>query len=184
LAYRRDGGENHSGGGRLCADFLRVVQGGQATEMAALLQRLADDPGWQVDESKALLATLQAILSGSRDPELAGTPALDYRDAVEVQLLLEVLGEFDIESLQFKKDVAKAVHKQEQYRLAQQVLRGPSGGHPLDDAEVHYLLGFSSESLGDRKVALSSYELDVRSNLDIKSKIWYPHQYGKRDQSW
>ncbi len=28
------------------------------------------------------------------------------------------------------------------------------------------------------------YLLDVRSNLDIKSKIWYPHRHGKRDQSW
>jgi hypothetical protein len=26
--------------------------------------------------------------------------------------------------------------------------------------------------------------LDVRSNLDIKSKIWYPHLYGQRERSW
>jgi tetratricopeptide (TPR) repeat protein len=91
LAYRRDGGENHTGGGRLCADFLQALQAGQGAEMAALLQQLAKDPG-QDDASRALVSALQAILRGSRDPALAENPALDYDDAVEVQLLLEALG--------------------------------------------------------------------------------------------
>ena len=90
LAYRRDGGENQGGGGRLCADFLRAVQAGQTAEMAALLPQLAEDPNrpdWQ-----ALASTLQAILRGSRDPALAENPALHCTDAAEVQLLLETLG--------------------------------------------------------------------------------------------
>jgi tetratricopeptide (TPR) repeat protein len=92
LAYRRDGGENHTGGGRLCADFLRAMQAGQRAEMAALLPRLAEDPGWQGDAAKALVSALQAILRGSRDPALAENPALPYDGAAEVQLLLEALG--------------------------------------------------------------------------------------------
>jgi hypothetical protein len=33
------------------------------------------------------------------------------------------------------------------------------------------------------RIRISSlYILDVRSNLDIKNKIWYPHRYGKWDQ--
>jgi tetratricopeptide (TPR) repeat protein len=91
LAYRRDGGENHSGGGRLCAAFYQARQAGQTAEMATLLQQLADDSG-QGDAGKALVSTLQAILRGSRDPALAENPALDFDDAAEVQLLLERLG--------------------------------------------------------------------------------------------
>jgi len=91
LAYRRDGGENHSPGGRLCAAFYQAMQAGQGAEMAALLQQLAEDPS--ADEAlKALVFTLQAILGGSRDPALAENPVLSYDFAAEVQLLLEALG--------------------------------------------------------------------------------------------
>jgi tetratricopeptide (TPR) repeat protein len=91
LAYRRDGGENHSGGGRLCARFAQALQAGQTAETAALLQRLAEDPE-RSDAFKALVSALQAILGGSRDPALAENPALHYQYAAEVQLLLEALG--------------------------------------------------------------------------------------------
>ncbi len=91
LAYRRDGGENHSGGGRLCAAFYQAMQAGQRAEMESLLQQLAEDPE-RSDAFKALVSALQAILRGSRDPALAENPALDYHDAAEVQLLLEALG--------------------------------------------------------------------------------------------
>jgi tetratricopeptide (TPR) repeat protein len=92
LAYRRDGGENHSSGGRLCAAFYQAMQAGQRAEMESLLRQLAEDPEWQVEQAKALVSILQAILRGSRDPALAENPALEVMDAVEVQLLLEVLG--------------------------------------------------------------------------------------------
>jgi tetratricopeptide (TPR) repeat protein len=92
LAYRRDGGENHTGGGRLCADFLRAMQAGQRAEIESRLQQLVDDPVWQGDAAQALVSALQAILRGSRDPALAEDPALTYDFAAEVQLLLEALG--------------------------------------------------------------------------------------------
>ena len=91
LAYRRDGGENHTSGGRLCAAFYQAMQAGQTTEMAALLQQLVNDPD-SPDWLKTLASTLQEIPNGSRDPALAENPALYYRDAAEVQLLLEALG--------------------------------------------------------------------------------------------
>jgi hypothetical protein len=72
--------------------FLQALRAGQRGELAALLGQLARDPGWQGDAAKALLAALGAILGGARDPALAEDPALDYDDAVEVQLLLEALG--------------------------------------------------------------------------------------------
>ena len=40
---------------------------------------------------KSLILKLQAILAGSRDPELAADPELDYDDAAEVLFLLEKL---------------------------------------------------------------------------------------------
>jgi hypothetical protein len=46
---------------------------------------------WWVSKSRAFQA-LQAIVRGSRDPDLAENPALGYDDAAEVQLLLEALG--------------------------------------------------------------------------------------------
>jgi len=91
LAYRRDGGENHTGGGRLCAAFYQALQTGQTAEMAALLQQVAEDPEGS-EAFKALVSALQEILRGSRDPALAENPALAYDDAAEVQLLLEALG--------------------------------------------------------------------------------------------
>jgi tetratricopeptide (TPR) repeat protein len=92
LAYRRDGGENNSPAGRLCATFLQEVQAGKTTEMSALLQQMAKDPGWQFGASGALVEALQAMLTGSRDPALAENPDLPYDGQVEVQLLLEALG--------------------------------------------------------------------------------------------
>jgi hypothetical protein len=92
LAYRRDGGENHSGRGRLCAAFNEAMQAGQTAEMEALLRQLVSDPD-RPDWLKPLASTLQAILRGSRDPALAENPALSYSSAAEVQLLLETLGE-------------------------------------------------------------------------------------------
>ncbi|MCP4108550.1 MAG: tetratricopeptide repeat protein [Desulfobacteraceae bacterium] len=83
LAYRRDGGENHSDGGRLCFAFAQAVEAGQTDEIREHLKQYSPHP---------LVSALQAILSGSRDPALASDPALDYQNAVEVKLLLERLG--------------------------------------------------------------------------------------------
>ncbi|MCP4113217.1 MAG: tetratricopeptide repeat protein, partial [Desulfobacteraceae bacterium] len=86
LAYRRDGGENHSNAGRLCFAFAQAVEAGQTDEIREHLKQLTH-PSW-----KPLVSALQAILSGSRDPALASDPALHYELAVEVKLLLERLG--------------------------------------------------------------------------------------------
>lgn len=91
LAYRRDGGENHDTGGRLCANFWQAIQENKTKEMASLLSQLVSDP--KIDPLLApLIPKLQAILAGSRDPELAADPELYYRDAAEVLILLEKLG--------------------------------------------------------------------------------------------
>jgi hypothetical protein len=41
----------------------------------------------------ALIRTLQSILAGNRDPDLAADPGLDYRSAAELRLLLEALAQ-------------------------------------------------------------------------------------------
>jgi tetratricopeptide (TPR) repeat protein len=90
LAYRRDGGENHEPGGRLCARFWKAIQDNKTKEMANLLSQLASHP--QTHPSlKPLIAKLQAILDGSREPELAADPELLSTDAAEVLFLLEKL---------------------------------------------------------------------------------------------
>jgi tetratricopeptide (TPR) repeat protein len=92
LAYRRDGGENHSGNGRLCHEFREALQENKTGEMASLLSELLNHP--EVTTSlKALIPKLQALLAGSRDPGLAADLELDYDDAAEILFLLEELGE-------------------------------------------------------------------------------------------
>ncbi|WP_338848131.1 CHAT domain-containing protein [Massilia sp. W12] len=92
LAYRRDGGENHSGPGRLCAAIQTILHAGDAPQAQSLLQELAaekddaDNVPWQ-----ALLAALLALSQGSRDPAVALDARLDYDDAAELMLLLENL---------------------------------------------------------------------------------------------
>jgi tetratricopeptide (TPR) repeat protein len=91
LSYRRDGGENHEPGGRLCFDFLQALQENKSGEMKTRLAQLSNHPNVQKSTLKHLIPKLQAILKGSRDPALADDPALRYRDAAEVKLLLEKL---------------------------------------------------------------------------------------------
>jgi hypothetical protein len=89
LAYRRDGGENQTGSGRLALAIREALASGNPAEAASLLQQLATDP----DFAKQLpfLTALQAITAGSRDRCLAEDPALDYDEAAEVLLLSEAL---------------------------------------------------------------------------------------------
>jgi hypothetical protein len=90
LAYRRDGGENHEGGGRLCAAVAEAMLAGNIQETADLLAALRSRPNLPA-YLPPLLGALEAILSGRRDPSLAQHPDLDYRDAAEILLLLETL---------------------------------------------------------------------------------------------
>jgi tetratricopeptide (TPR) repeat protein len=89
LAYRRDGGENQSGSGRLALDVRQALASGDPAEAASLLQQLATDPVWA--EHLPFLTALQAITAGSRDRSLAEDPGLDYEEAAEVLLLIEAL---------------------------------------------------------------------------------------------
>jgi tetratricopeptide (TPR) repeat protein len=89
LAYRRDGGENQSGSGRLALAVSQALTSGGPAEDASLLQQLAADP--RAVSMLPFLTALQAITAGSRDRSLAEDPALDYDQAAEVLLLIEAL---------------------------------------------------------------------------------------------
>ena len=91
LDYRRDGGENHSGGGQLSAMIAEAIRTGQHDAAAAMLAQLLQGPDLP-DSLRALIPALQAVLGGSRDAALAADPDLDYDDAAELLLLLESLG--------------------------------------------------------------------------------------------
>jgi tetratricopeptide (TPR) repeat protein len=88
-AYRRDGGESQMPGAQLAALVLQAIRQGDTGEAEQVLAKyLGDDAQpW----AQAMIPKLQAILGGARDPALAADPALDYDDAAEVELLLEVL---------------------------------------------------------------------------------------------
>jgi len=89
LAYRRDGGENHSGPGRLALAVTRPLLAGDAAAAASLLQQLAAEP----DAASLLpfIRALQAIVDGSRDRTLAEAPELRYTMAAEILLLIDTL---------------------------------------------------------------------------------------------
>ncbi len=89
LAYRREGGENHTGSAKLGAAVGQAIIGGHVDEMASQLGQLAGQV--RSDEDRRFIDALQTILSGSRDPALASDPELHYEGAVELRLLLESL---------------------------------------------------------------------------------------------
>ena len=89
LAYRRDGGENQTGSGRLALAVLQALASGDPAEVTSSLQQLAADPAWS--EHLPYLTALQAITAGSRDRCLAEEPGLSYDQAAEVLLLIEAL---------------------------------------------------------------------------------------------
>jgi tetratricopeptide (TPR) repeat protein len=89
LAYRRDGGENQSGSGRLALAIREALASGDPAEATSLLQQLAADPAWA--EHLPFLTALQAITAGSRDRSLTEDPGLSYYQAAEVLLLIEAL---------------------------------------------------------------------------------------------
>ena len=87
LAYRRDGGENHEYDAQLCdAVYLAVQQGGDQ-KLTEYLDELA-----RRDDLRVFAGNLRMVLGGNRDPDLDDM-ALYYRNAVELQLLLEKLNE-------------------------------------------------------------------------------------------
>jgi len=73
----------------LIARVAQAIQQNAEAEAAQQLNQLLepDDP----PQFTALIRQLQAVLAGDRDPALAADPELYYRDAAELQLLLEGL---------------------------------------------------------------------------------------------
>lgn len=89
LAYRRDGGENHSDAGRDCFTATQALLAGDVAGAAAFLQEQA--AGWEAAGVSTFIPYLQAIVAGSRDRSLAAAPDLDYTMAAEILLLIETL---------------------------------------------------------------------------------------------
>lgn len=89
LAYRRDGGENHLGSGRLAFDVTQSLLGGNGGEAAARLEQVAAEPknAWVLP----FIQALQAVVAGSRDRTLAEAPELDFGMAAEILFLIETL---------------------------------------------------------------------------------------------
>ena len=90
LAYRRDGGENHSSGGRLCLWFENALQKQPPEEIEKRLVEMENDPKTS-QPIKTLVSKLQIVLAGYFDTGLAEDPDLYYRDAAEFLFLLEKL---------------------------------------------------------------------------------------------
>ena len=89
LAYRRDGGENHSIAGRISVAVTPYLLDGDRSNAASLLQQLAADPdaAWL----RPFVRALQAIVAGSRDRNLADAPDFDCGMAAEILFLIETL---------------------------------------------------------------------------------------------
>ncbi len=89
LAYRRDGGENHDGPGRLSLAVTQSLLAGDPAEAEALLRQVAADPdaAWLLP----FIHALQALVTGSRDRTLAEAPVLSARMAAEILFLIERL---------------------------------------------------------------------------------------------
>jgi tetratricopeptide (TPR) repeat protein len=84
--YRCDGGENHSGTGRLALAVLQAIQQGETAEIEQVIKQTLET--WQ---NKTYLHKLQAILAGERDPALVEDNEMYYRDVAELTILLEQL---------------------------------------------------------------------------------------------
>jgi tetratricopeptide (TPR) repeat protein len=95
LAYRRDGGENHSGGGRLALAVGQAIQQGDTAEVEQMITNALANPA---QDNKNFLHKLQAIIAGERDLALAlaEDEELHYELAAELVLLLEGLREAGI----------------------------------------------------------------------------------------
>ena len=87
LAYRRDGGENHSGAGRLALMVGQAIQQGDTVEIEQVIGQLLERDNWD----KNFLHKLQVIIAGERDLALAEDEGLPYDLAAELVLLLEGL---------------------------------------------------------------------------------------------
>jgi tetratricopeptide (TPR) repeat protein len=91
LAYRRDGGENHDGPGRLVVDVIEALRAGGAGAALSFLQQLTADP--ELTHFVPFARALEAVVAGSRDRAIAADPNLEYVMAAEILFLIETLEE-------------------------------------------------------------------------------------------
>jgi tetratricopeptide (TPR) repeat protein len=89
LAYRRDGGENHDGPGRLVFDMTEKLRAVGPAAASSFLQQLSTNR--KLTNLLAFIRALQAIVAGSRDRTLADAADLDYVMAAEILFLIETL---------------------------------------------------------------------------------------------
>jgi tetratricopeptide (TPR) repeat protein len=87
LAYRRDGGENASELRSLIEGVTEAVTNGDVSAAASALIGHAARTDLPI-HWKALILQLLAIVRGEYNSDVADDPDLDYRDAVELELLL------------------------------------------------------------------------------------------------
>ncbi|MGD0958283.1 MAG: hypothetical protein ABSB19_00600 [Methylomonas sp.] len=90
LAYRRDGGENHYGDGRIALVGTELLLAGKLAAAESFLQEGLNHPQIS-DWLRPFILALQAIAAGNRDRSLADAPDLHYRSAAEILLLLDKL---------------------------------------------------------------------------------------------
>ncbi len=88
LAYRRDGGENHSSVGRLFHAVTKALNAKQKSEAQRLITEYRE--AWKQYENPEA-DILQSIVDGSRDRTLADAPELSYSMAAEILFLIETL---------------------------------------------------------------------------------------------
>lgn len=90
LAYRRDGGERDTHGGKWAAEIAHLLLAVETTTANARLAQLAglpDPPAWL----PPFVTALQAVVAGERSASLADAPGLDYSLSAEILLLLDRL---------------------------------------------------------------------------------------------
>ena len=85
--YRRDGGENASESRSLIEDVSRAIANGDVSAGAAALTGHATRTDLPI-HWKALILQLLIIARGEYNSDVAADLDLDYRDAVELELLL------------------------------------------------------------------------------------------------
>jgi hypothetical protein len=88
LTYRRAGGENHSGTGRLFYAVTEALREGDRGEAERVIAKYRET--W-TDHENPESDALQAIVAGSRDRTLADAPDLHYTMAAEILFLIETL---------------------------------------------------------------------------------------------
>jgi tetratricopeptide (TPR) repeat protein len=93
LAYRREGGENHSGAGRVCHTVTQALLAVDAAAASTFLDEQVAN--WEAAGYTSFIPALQAIVAGSRDRTLADAPDLTYDMAAEILFLIETQEKHD-----------------------------------------------------------------------------------------